>query len=114
MGLETLFSAAGTLVLPGWLLLMFAPGWRWSQRYATFAAPLVLAVAYVALLAHGHTPQGAGFRTLAQVALLFQSPYALLAGWLHYLAFDLFTGAWEARDAAAHGISRWMWHRAWC
>jgi hypothetical protein len=42
------------------------------------------------------------------VSVLFRSPYALLAGWIHYLAFDLFTGAWEARDAAQAGISRWL------
>ena len=28
----------------------------------------------------------------------------LLAGWVHYLAFDLFIGAWETRDAAARGV----------
>jgi hypothetical protein len=33
---------------------------------------------------------------------------ALLAGWIHYLAFDLFTGAWEARDARRLRISRWL------
>ena len=25
-------------------------------------------------------------------------------GWIHYLAFDLFVGAWEVRDAQARGI----------
>jgi hypothetical protein len=53
-------------------------------------------------------PRGGGFSTLAQVAVLFSSPYALLAGWIHYLAFDLFTGAWQAREAARLGISRWI------
>jgi len=28
----------------------------------------------------------------------------LLAGWVHYLAFDLFVGSWEARDALSHRI----------
>jgi hypothetical protein len=27
-----------------------------------------------------------------------------LAGWIHYLAFDLFVGAWEVRDAQRQGI----------
>ena len=42
------------------------------------------------------------------MALLFCARQALLAGWLHYLAFDLFTGSWEARDAVRLGISRWL------
>jgi hypothetical protein len=28
----------------------------------------------------------------------------LLAGWIHYLAFDLFVGSWEARDARQRGV----------
>jgi hypothetical protein len=30
--------------------------------------------------------------------------WALLAGWTHYLAFDLFIGGWEVRDAQRRGI----------
>ncbi len=106
--LDRLFSLGGALVLPCWLLLLFTPGWRWTQRLATFAAPLLLAAVYLALLLTAHAPPGAGFNSLAQVALLFSVRQALLAGWLHYLAFDLFTGAWEARDAMRLGISRWL------
>ncbi len=108
MTLETLFKIAGDVVLPGWLLLLFAPGWRWTQRYTSFVVPLLLASLYGWLLAHGHPPPGAGFGSLEAVRLLFTAPEALLAGWVHYLAFDLFTGAWEARDAATLGISRWI------
>ena len=106
--LDRLFSLGGALVMPCWLLLLFVPGWRWTQRLATFAVPVLLAVVYLVLLLGAHAPAGAGFRSLAQVALLFSVRQALLAGWLHYLAFDLFTGAWEARDALRLGISRWL------
>jgi hypothetical protein len=27
---------------------------------------------------------------------------------VHYLAFDLFVGGWEVRDAVARGVSRWL------
>ncbi len=94
--------------MPCWLLLLFVPGWRWTQRLATFAAPILLAIAYLVLLLSARPPAGAGFNSLAQVALLFSVRRALLAGWLHYLAFDLFTGAWEARDAVRLGISHWL------
>jgi hypothetical protein len=106
--LERMFSIAGMVVLPCWILIAVAPQWRWSQRLATFVAPLLLAGLYAWLLLGHASPKGAGFSSMAQVAVLFRSPYALLAGWLHYLAFDLFTGAWEARDAARLGISRWI------
>jgi hypothetical protein len=106
--LERLFSIAGMVVLPCWVLLAVAPQWKWTQRLATFVAPLLIAGLYAWLLLGHATPKGAGFSSLAQVAVLFSSPYALLAGWIHYLAFDLFTGAWEARDAVRLGISRWI------
>ena len=32
----------------------------------------------------------------------------LLAGWVHYLAFDLFVGSWEVEDARARGVSHWL------
>jgi hypothetical protein len=63
---------------------------------------------YVALLLHGGRVKGAGFGSLAQVARLFTSQYLLLAGWIHYLAFDLFTGAWQTRDALRLGLSKWL------
>jgi hypothetical protein len=85
--LDRLFSLSGGLVMPVWLLLLFVPRWQWTQRFATFIVPL---------------------KSLAQVAALFGVRQALLAGWIHYLAFDLFTGAWEARDAVQLGISRWL------
>jgi hypothetical protein len=47
---------------------------------------------------------GGGFGSLSQVSQLFQNPYKLLAGWIHYLAFDLFVGSWEVRDAQRLGI----------
>ncbi|MNC91016.1 hypothetical protein D3C83_71980 [compost metagenome] len=45
-----------------------------------------------------------GFGSLADVAALFQKRELLLAGWIHYLCFDLFIGAWEVRDSQQHGI----------
>ncbi len=95
-------------MLPVWLLLIAAPRWRWTQRLATFVAPLLLAAMYAALLLHGRRVEGGGFGSLAEVARLFSSQEFLLAGWIHYLAFDLFTGAWETRDALRLGLSRWL------
>ena len=106
--LDRLFSLASAIVLPVWILLIALPAWKWTQRLATFIVPLLLGAIYVTLLATSHAPSGAGFNSLAQIALLFSARQALLAGWIHYLAFDLFTGAWETRDAASLGLSRWV------
>lgn len=107
MSPEQLFSIATTAVLPGWLLLVFAPRWRWSARLiSAVLLPALLALLYLWLVAAhwGSDPKG-GYGSLAEVAALFRSPWLLVAGWVHYLAFDLFVGAWEVRDAERLGIS---------
>jgi Domain of unknown function (DUF4281) len=102
---ETLFKICTWLVLPGWLLLVFLPRWRWTARLvAGVLIPSALAVVYVSLVATHFGRSEGGFGSLADVSLLFRNPHALLAGWIHYLAFDLFVGAWEVRDARRLGV----------
>jgi len=96
---DQLFSIANFVVLPGWILLVVAPRWRWTQRIAAVALPLALAALYLTLLILHFGKSGGGFGSLAQVSKLFENPYLLLAGWIHYLAFDLFTASWEVRDS---------------
>jgi hypothetical protein len=48
------------------------------------------------------------FDTLANVKLLFTNDEALLAGWIHYLTFDLFVGMWICHNADLRGINRWI------
>ncbi|GAA4011219.1 ABA4-like family protein [Hymenobacter fastidiosus] len=105
---DFLFSLANPLALIGWLLLALAPRWRGTRMLVhSGALPLALAATYAALIgAHYFGPHASagGFSSLAEVAALFQDPWALLAGWVHYLCFDLTIGAWEARDARRRGV----------
>jgi len=66
--------------------------------------PVLLAIIYLALLIVTLPWSEGGFSSLAGVRALFDNPWALLAGWTHYLAFDLFIGGWEVRDARERGI----------
>ena len=106
--LDSLFSAASTAVLPAWVALAVAPTHRWTQRLAAWIVPALLAVAYVGLLIGGLGQGEGGFGSLDDVAALFDDRKSLLAGWIHYLAFDLVVGAWEARDAERLGLARWV------
>lgn len=91
-----------------WLMLMLAPpGSAWPRRIALGAAVL-LAMTYAALIG-AFVSQGQGdFQSLAGVQRLFQHPGLLLAGWVHYLVFDLLVGLWERAEAARIGLSRWL------
>lgn len=106
MSPEQLFSLCGALAVPGWLLLVLLPRWKWTTRLVCpVVIPLLLALVYLWLAAttFGRTP--GGFGSLADVSRLFQNQWVLLAGWIHYLAFDLFVGSWEVRDARRNGLN---------
>jgi len=108
MTAEQLFSVCGLLALAGWIMLIVIP---WNARAMTIAGtaiPGALSCIYLILFALHVADARGGFSTLAAVAELFSNPWLLLAGWVHYLAFDLFVGAWETRDALGRGISRWI------
>lgn len=105
MAADQIFQICNALASLGWLgLVLF--GWkRWASSVAIAVfLPLLLAVIYSALLLTHWGGSSGNFNSLAGVAALFSNPWLLLAGWVHYLAFDLFVGSWEARDALAHQI----------
>ena len=103
---EGVFSACNLLAMAGWILLLTLPRQRRAMTIAGTAIPLTLAAIYLALfLLHVRESNG-GFSSLATVAQLFENRWLLLAGWVHYLAFDLFIGAWETRDAMARRVPR--------
>jgi hypothetical protein len=109
MNPNLLFKLANNAAMIGWLLLIFLPRWRWSARLiAPVLIPALLAVLYAFLVItqFGHSP--GGFSSLSSVGLLFQNRGMLLAGWVHYLAFDLFVGSWEVRDAQRIGIAHYL------
>lgn len=108
MEMETVFSIGNAVAGAAWLTLVAAPTrWSWPTRIAQLAAA-ALAMLYVALLASFWTRGEGGFGSLAQVAQLFQQRGLLLAGWVHYLTFDLLVGSWERQEAARVGLSRWL------
>lgn len=104
---DLLFSIGNMGVLAGWLPLALLPFWRGSQLIAATLIPLFLALAYVTLMAVPLGEPSAAeldFTTLEGVQAMFANKQVMLVGWFHYLAFDLFVGAWEVRDSRAHGI----------
>jgi hypothetical protein len=104
MELEQIFSMASLLAMAGWLLLIILPKNQIAQLLAGLVLPLVLSGGYLLLIAQYFQGAEGGFGSLADVRALFAKDEVLLAGWIHYLAFDLFIGAWESRDAQRNGL----------
>jgi hypothetical protein len=104
MTAEQLFSILNLLTVAAWVPLVFLPRLRWTATVVPVVMPFLLAVVYIVLVATTLARSEGGFSSLAGVRALFDNPWALLAGWTHYLAFDLFIGGWEVRDAQRRAI----------
>lgn len=109
MTLETLFRTANLAILPFWLLLVIAPRWRWTGLLVHGPVVVLLLTPIYAymLFGYGGAPRNVDMTTLYGVMEAFSAPSLALAGWIHYLAFDLFIGAWESRDAMRRGVPSW-------
>ena len=103
------FSTGGLLAMAGWagllLSLFVRPARRWAITGSAVVIPALLALAYILLIREGFraAPDG-GFGSIGEVRALFANDSALVAGWLHYLAFDLFVGSWIVREGAASAV----------
>ncbi len=112
---QTVFSAVNLIAIAGWIVLIFLP-----RRPLPLTAVLYLGVGLLCLVysaglvaivsgavdAGGPADGTANFSTIEGVRAIFASDGGVTIGWTHYLAFDLFTGLWIARDADAKGFSR--------
>jgi hypothetical protein len=104
-----IFSAVSAIAALQWLLLITLPKWKVTNwLVSTAAVPLLLAVTYCIYIAGFFGIQGGGFGSIQEVRTLFGDDKLLLAGWVHYLAFDLLIGFYIIRSALAKNISHWL------
>lgn len=113
---DTLFSLTNLVALAAWAVLIALPR---RETLLTFVLYLgvgllcaVYAVLLIGLMGGLLDPVGAG-GSLTEYSIdglmqLFDTRGGIVVAWTHYLAFDLFTGLWIARDADHKGISRWV------
>lgn len=109
MDADVIFRACNTIALSSWVLLIVAPRWPFltgALRWGVIGGLCLLYSVLVAVFLF--RVEGGGFFSLAAVQQLFTSPYAALAGWVHYLAFDLLVGLWIAARADEMQISRFV------
>lgn len=106
MSWDDAFGLSGMLAMAGWAILFLAPRRESLLALAGIGIPLVLSAAYALIMAQHVFAAGGGFSDIASVRALFASDPVLVAGWQHYLAYDLFLGAWIARRLDAAHVGR--------
>ena len=111
MSAALLFTIANVTALTGWAMLIAGVLFNNAMLRDLIAGrivPLILAIAYTALIViHWPSAEG-GFGSLEDVERLFTNSWLLLAGWVHYLAFDLAIGSIIARRTADQGLPRFV------
>ena len=102
---ENAFGLANGVALCCWIALVALPR-RERVLGAIRWVVGALCIAYAALIGAFFFSSDGGFSSLAAVQALFRSSEVALAGWIHYLAFDLLIGLAVASRCDRAGISR--------
>jgi len=69
--------------------------------------PLILSIGYTIYILLAIQMNGwMDFGSLQSVMALFTEEHAVLAGWIHYLAFDLLVGMWILNQNRTIGIHK--------
>lgn len=103
---EILFQIANTFAALSWIAMILMARFSVVTRIIIpIGACGLLSLVYLHLVVTTLGQAEGGFGSLPDVSLLFQNQNALLAGWVHYLAFDLFIGCWVVRDAGRNQIA---------
>lgn len=111
--LDRTFQVASALAMGSWLAIVVAPSWVLANLTLMAIPVSLLCLVYLFTLtlggrfdAPGAAPRG-HFFSMQGVIKLFESPRAVLVGWVHFLAFDLMIGLGILVDAASQGIEHW-------
>lgn len=103
------FSLANLTVMPMWIVMILLPNWKITRFLIDFKiVPILLSLVYAVYIGMALATEGMmDFGSLSTVMALFTKENAVLAGWVHYLAFDLLVGMWildQNRELGLHQL----------
>jgi len=101
------FLALNTVLLPLWAAMILFPKSNLTRRLMRMSSPLLtgMSAVYAGLLARAAIQEGLPRDPTDGDAWrhLLASPQGFLAGWTHYVVFDLFVGRWIWQTARDEG-----------
>ncbi|GAB3341803.1 ABA4-like family protein [Marivirga atlantica] len=105
----SLFSTVNTIALVSWVVLLIFPFSQLVKKLLLGIVVVGLAILYVFLITQTFDADAMeSFGSLSGIATMFQNEIALLAGWVHYLAFDLMVGLFITNNAQKYGVNRFI------
>lgn len=109
MSIDLVFKLANFIALFQWVLMAISIFYNNSliqNLISKFYIPIFLSSLYFFYIILNISKSKGSFQNLDGVALLFKNKGILLAGWIHYLAFDLFVGIWVLKDSISTGMNQ--------
>ena len=105
----SIFSTINTIALISWIVLLIFPFSQLVKKLLLGLVVIGFALLYAFLITQTFDADAMeSFGSLSGIASMFQNETALLAGWVHYLAFDLMVGMFICKNAEKYGINRWL------
>ena len=98
MTLSLLFNIANAYVMPFWIAMTVLPNWGITKKvmnsYLLFLPLISLYIYYLIATVDPESAATLANPQLADIANFFSQEGAAGAGWIHFLAMDLFVGRW--------------------
>ena len=93
---KRIYALVNTCTAPIWALMILLPRSPVTASAVRLTTPMyaALGATYVGLLASSWGGERIDFRDPESVRRGLLQPRGFLAGWAHYIAFDLFVGRW--------------------
>ena len=109
MSASQVYDFCNSFALSSWILMIFFPKWKWTPRIILGLIVVILGLLYSYYLLNSFSfEMFESFGSLEAIMALFTSPEAVLAGWIHYLAFDMVVGWFILGDSQKNKINHLM------
>jgi hypothetical protein len=106
---DQIFQLCSTIAMIGWIVLIVLPNWQSVDKFLVGVIITLFCLVYAWIIFSDFKfGDMSSFGSLDGVMKLFTNKGIVVAGWVHYLAFDLMTGIFIRKNAQKHGISHWL------
>ena len=107
MDTTTIFKIVNNIAMLAWLFLLIVPKWKYTIPSVVSFIIFFLSISYTFIIIKAlPLIKPDVFSSLSSIRNLFANDTTLLAGWIHYLAFDLFVGVYIVKEAQKYFIHR--------
>lgn len=110
MSANNFFTVSCIIALFGWITLIFlSPRWTKWDKFVVCIVVVLLSLVYSYLNFTNFSMEDLKrFGSLSGISEIYQNNNLLMAGWAHFLAFDLLVACWIKGNSVKHGINHWV------